>query len=412
MSDSAGLESTQINGIIGIATIVVILIALFTPMVRRSQLWTVTVTPLASIIGSGFLISAPVLYDAFGRFAVVALVLINLLALGIGLAIRHNIVHFDPDRAAMMQRDPVLGVLGRAASATLSVAYVVSVAFYVSLLSAFGLAIFGVDNHLFVKLTSSVVLFAIAAVGLARGLHGLEAVEKVAVNSKMAIIGGLVVVLLVFHLRGAPNVEHVTPALGSHQLRLLGGLLIITQGFETTKYMAAEYAVKVRVRALLLSQILALVVYVAFVSLVGSLVSGVDAKSETAIIGIIAKLSGLLGIALSLGAVFSQFSAAVADTVGAGGIIAQETASKQFTKKRSYAAIAAAAAAVIWLSDVFTVMAFASRSFAVYYGIQCVIATITAARAPRSGLRTSKLVGFPLLAVIAFAIGVFAIPAE
>lgn len=32
----------------------------------RSRIWTVVVTPLASIIGSGFLVVAPALYHNFG----------------------------------------------------------------------------------------------------------------------------------------------------------------------------------------------------------------------------------------------------------------------------------------------------------------------------------------------------------
>lgn len=43
----------------GVALAVVV--ALFLPRVRNAILWRATVTPLASIIGSGFLISGPLL---------------------------------------------------------------------------------------------------------------------------------------------------------------------------------------------------------------------------------------------------------------------------------------------------------------------------------------------------------------
>jgi len=404
--------SSTINGIVGLTSIAVIIGALYSPWVRRSKLWTVTVTPLASIIGSGFLISAPVLYDAFGRLAVPALVLINLLALAIGMAIRHNMLHFDPDRAAMLRRSTSLGILGRLASLVLVVAYVISIAFYISLLSAFGLEALGLYSHLAVEITSTTLLVGIGTVGYLRGLHGLEAVEKVAVNSKMAIIGGLLVVLVLYHLSGTPNSTHPAPTLGVHELRILGGLLLITQGFETTKYMSSEYAVGARIHALLLSQMIALGIYVAFVALVGPLVIGVDAGSETAIIAVVAKLSGVLGITLSLGAVLSQFSAAVADTVGAAGIVDQETTSPRVSAKRAYPAIAVLVIAAIWTLDVFEVMTFASRAFATYYGLQCVIATITSVHRPKSKLRTLKLLSFPLLAACAFAIALFAIAVE
>ena len=57
------------NTLLGVGTSVAILGLLYSAPVRRSRLWTITVTPLASIIGSGFLISAPLLYAHFGRLA-------------------------------------------------------------------------------------------------------------------------------------------------------------------------------------------------------------------------------------------------------------------------------------------------------------------------------------------------------
>lgn len=409
---SRPLQTSTINGLVGLVVIAAIVALLYAPRVRSSSLWTVTVTPLASIIGSGFLISAPVLYDAFGRLALPALIAINLLALGIGLAIRHNMLHFDPVRAEAMRRSRTLGVLGRAASFVLALAYIISVAFYISLLSAFALEAIGIRDHIVVKGVGTAVVVFIGAVGYTHGLHGLESLEKVAVNAKLAIIGGLLVVLVLLHARGAVAAVSAMPLLGWRELRVLGGLLVITQGFETTKYMGSSYAVGPRVRALLLSQLIAFGIYVAFVWLVGPLVIGVDTKSETAIITIIGKLSLVLGFALSIGAVFSQFSAAVADTVGAGGIVEQETRSARISAKRAYPIIALAVIGVIWAFDVFEVMAFASRAFAAYYAIQCTIATITAASQPSSPRRTAKLVGFAALALIAFAIAAFAIASE
>ena len=55
------------------------LLALNGPWLRRSPLWSVTITPLASIIGSGFLVVAPLLRDIAGPLAAAAM-----LCLGVG----------------------------------------------------------------------------------------------------------------------------------------------------------------------------------------------------------------------------------------------------------------------------------------------------------------------------------------
>jgi hypothetical protein len=53
--------------------------------------WKATVTPLASIMGSGFLVSAPLLAGIVGNLAVVCMALLLALAYMVGGAIRFNI---------------------------------------------------------------------------------------------------------------------------------------------------------------------------------------------------------------------------------------------------------------------------------------------------------------------------------
>jgi hypothetical protein len=77
------LESTLL---LAVATAVAVW--LFRPQLRRSPFWRATVTPLASIIGSGFLVAAPLLHDAVNGWSVLAIALIVTLAYGIGGAIR------------------------------------------------------------------------------------------------------------------------------------------------------------------------------------------------------------------------------------------------------------------------------------------------------------------------------------
>lgn len=62
----------------------------------KSKLWKATVTPLAAMIGSGFLVSAPLLARAFGGYATLARALLIVIATMIGSAIRYNIRVIEP----------------------------------------------------------------------------------------------------------------------------------------------------------------------------------------------------------------------------------------------------------------------------------------------------------------------------
>ena len=83
--------------------IIIIVVALalggylaFSRRLTVSSNWKATVTPLASIMGSGFLVSAPLLAGIVGNLAVVCMALLLVLAYMVGGAIRFNIRHFEP----------------------------------------------------------------------------------------------------------------------------------------------------------------------------------------------------------------------------------------------------------------------------------------------------------------------------
>ena len=81
--------------IIAIAVVVASFLAL-SRRVSRSSSWKATVTPLASIMGSGFLVSAPLLGGIVGNLAWFCMAALLLLAYSVGGAIRFNIRHFEP----------------------------------------------------------------------------------------------------------------------------------------------------------------------------------------------------------------------------------------------------------------------------------------------------------------------------
>ena len=74
-------------------------VAAYQALSRRlahSTTWNATLTPLSSIMGSGFLVSAPLLGAVVRGGAVLAMAGLLLLAYCVGGAIRFNIVHFEP----------------------------------------------------------------------------------------------------------------------------------------------------------------------------------------------------------------------------------------------------------------------------------------------------------------------------
>ena len=70
-----------------------VLLFMFHPRLTSSRHWQATLTPLSSIISSGFLIIAPLLTSVVGLYSPLAITGIVLLAYAIGGVIRFNIIH-------------------------------------------------------------------------------------------------------------------------------------------------------------------------------------------------------------------------------------------------------------------------------------------------------------------------------
>ena len=111
---------------------------LLRPRTLRSPLWRATVTPLASIIGSGFLVLAPLLVREFGTHAVFVMAALCGMAYLIGAAIRWNIGQI---RARFQPHDRLVLKLERISSWALAFAYVISVCYYLNLFGAFALSL-------------------------------------------------------------------------------------------------------------------------------------------------------------------------------------------------------------------------------------------------------------------------------
>jgi hypothetical protein len=103
-------------------------------------------------------------------------------------------------------------------------------------------------------------------------------------------------------------------------------------------------------------------------------------RDETAIITMSGQVAAVLPAMLVVAAVMSQFSAAVADTAGGGGLIS-EFSRRRVSPYRSYLLVVLAAIVVTWAANIFEIIVLASRAFAFYYFLQCVVGLIASTRA-------------------------------
>ncbi|MEM8680934.1 MAG: hypothetical protein AAGF97_16435, partial [Planctomycetota bacterium] len=145
----------------------------FSRRLSKSEVWKATVTPLASIMGSGFLVSAPLLGGIIGNLAVVCMGLLLVLAYAVGGAIRFNIKHFEPIENRNRGLAQAIAFLSRM---VLAAAYFISVTYYLQLLAAFVLDAFDVNNEFLAHCITTAILLVITGIGMSHGLKMLEGV--------------------------------------------------------------------------------------------------------------------------------------------------------------------------------------------------------------------------------------------
>lgn len=245
-------------------------------------------------------------------------------------------------------------------------------------------------------------------------MHSLERLEIYSVTIKLAIIGALLVALFHYDLsHGFTDVtlqpEHLSP---SDRLRMLAGMLLVVQGFETSRYLGREYSAELRIKSMRFAQWLAAGVYLAFVFMITPLLHFLEPGKfdETAIITIAGHVVVVLPIMLVAAAVMSQFSAAIGDTLGAGGLVEEETHQRVSTRY-TYLLIAGLAIILVWFANVFEIVTIASRAFAIYYLLQAFVALQLTSHISNYSQRLGYQALFGITALLLVGIVVFAIPA-
>ena len=397
-----------------IVTILVCLGALFLlvrPSLIASDYWRATATPLASIIGSGFLVSVPILRDVVGQWAVFPMMGLLAVAYLIGAAIRDNIAHVEP---LVQNGDAAVPVTAaeRLSHLALSFAYFVSVAYYLVLFATFLLKSFGVEDAQLAKTIVSAILLTIAVIGVWRGFHAVEGLEIYAVSVKLAVIAALLAALALFDVLDLIGADSVGGTLSGHfdaaDLPVLLGLLILVQGFETSRFLGEAYPAELRIRTMKTAQVLSAAIYIVFFLLMIPLM-GADSRETgvAAIVDIVQPVAVVLPLLITVGALASQSSAAVADAIGAGGILNDITKGR-IPVRYTYPWIAGISAIVTWETDVFSLITLASRCFAFYYALQCLVAMMSAGGRGAYG----RAAGFGALMLLCAAIVIFGTPAE
>jgi len=182
------------------------------------------------------------------------------------------------------------------------------------------------------------------------------------------------------------------------------------QGFETSRFMGDEYDADTRIRTMRYAQLISAVIYIAFFILTTELFQFLGADTGvTAVIDLVGHVALVLPLMLTIGAVASQFSASVADSVGCAGLL-EDIAERRLTLQHAYPLIAVIAIAIVWNTDVFRIITLASQAFAVFYLVQSGVAISIAVEKRDLRNRTGYISLFVAVALLCLCVVLFGLP--
>ncbi len=398
------------------AIIIIVVLALagylaFSRRLAGSKKWDATVTPLASIMGSGFLVTAPLLAGIVGNLALACMAVLLVLSYAVGSAIRFNIRHFEPiesDKGLVQD----IAFLSRV---VLAGAYFITVTYYLQLLAAFLLSAFGIHNEMLASSITTVLLVLICGIGIWRGLDELEMVERYAVSLNLGMIGALLLALAVYNVQllgsGEWRLPDVSSTINLHDFRVLLGLLIVVQGFETSRFLGDEHPAETRIATMRTAQLVSAAIYLVFIGLATVLFKDSFGADVTAIIKMTAPVAAVLPILLSIAAIGSQFSAAVADNSGAGGLL-EDITERKLPIRLAYLLILFITVVLTWQTNVNAIIAYASRAFALFYMLQCLVALMVCFENKDLARRKLRMALFAAVTLACLTVFIFGLSSE
>lgn len=389
------------------------MVLVFHPRLVQSTTWKATVTPLASIIGSGFLVLGPILKHEYEAWGIAVMAALCGMAYLLGNAIRFNILCHDQLQQESRELPLWVERLENASSFALTGAYVVSITYYLNLFGAFTVRLTSLNDPVHARIVSSAVLIFLVQFGWMRGFSALEKLEEMAVGTKLSIILGLLAGLFAYFFEQMQVGElHFTNERPFHweSLAVALGLVITVQGFETSRYLGNEFDAKTRIQTMKYSQWISTAIYIVYIALVTWCFSDAQVPdSETGIVAMTEVVAPVLPAMLVTAALAAQFSAAVADTGGCGGL-AEEVSRKKISPRVAYLIIGVLGLALTWGADIYSIISYASRAFAVYYAFQCAVATLFAVKQPTPHIWRISL--YTLLTIFSSLVVILGRPAE
>ena len=100
-----------------------------------------------------------------------------------------------------------------------------------------------------------------------------------------------------------------------------------------------------------------------------------------------------------------------ADEAGAGGLI-EDISHRKVPMRYAYLLILLVTLGITWETDVNGIIAWASRAFALFYMLQCVVAFLVARHMKDLPRRTARLSLFAALAVVCLLVFALGLPSE
>jgi hypothetical protein len=399
---SAGL----VNSIVALLALGALARLLYRPKVQESLTYKAIVVPLGEIMDVGFIVFSPIIILLFGYHATWAMAGLCLLAILTGFAVSYNIEHYEP----LIGKPDPLHAWNSIALWALIAASVVNVGYYAQLLMTLVWLPLDLYSPGLVAATAALLLLALMVYGFAKGLLALNDMGNKTTAFNLSAIGAILVAFATYNVQllvgGDFQRPDLDPPVDEEAFRKLLGLFVLVQGFESSRYIGAYFSARKRVETMRAAQYMSSVVYVLFVFLSLVLFTTTAVPNDvTAIFEVSEQVSVFMPFLIMVAAVGSQLSAIVNDTETRTEMLAQQLGDR-LPRRWTFPLFLVPAILVVLLTDVASVVALASRIFAVYFLLQALIAGQLAWRARR----WSWVAFFAGIASAMAVVAVFGIP--
>jgi hypothetical protein len=398
--------SAALNSVVALLALAVLAGLLYRPKVQESLTYKAIVVPLGEIMDVGFIVFSPIIIVLFGYHATWAMAGLCVLAILTGFAVSYNIEHYEP----LLGKPDPLHAWNSIALWALIAASVVNVGYYAQLLMTLVWLPLDLYSPGLVTATAALLLLALTIYGFAKGLMALNDMGNRTTAFNLSAIGAILVAFATYNVQllvgGDFQRPDLDPPVDDEAFRKLLGLFVLVQGFESSRYIGAYFSARKRVETMRAAQYISSVVYVLFVALSLVLFTTTAVPDNvTAIFEVSEQVSVFLPFLIMVAAVGSQLSAIVNDTETRTEMLAQQLGDR-LPRRWTFPLFLVPAILVVLLTDVTSVVALASRIFAVYFLSQALIAGRLAWR----GRRWAWVFFFAGIALAMAMVAVFGIP--